>query len=338
MSVTIAEVAKRSGVSKSTVSRYLNGLYDHMGVDTRDRIAAVIAELDYRPNALARSLKQKRTHTIGAIVANILNPFSTSIIRGIEDTLQEAGFNLILCNADDDPVKERDYINMLSDKQVDGLIINTTGCNNDLIAQVNKHTPVVLIDRKVPEIDIDTVSVDSASGVRQAIDHMVHLGHRRIAMFTLPYDHVSPRLERVQAYQAALAEHGLPLREEWMVRTSIDVETISVKLQELIGVEVSGVKPTGIFCANNLITMSVVRALKTLGISVPAEVAVLGFDDWDWAELIEPPVTVIAQPVYDMGNKAASMLIKRLKSTRIAKKTAIVMFEPELIKRKSCGE
>jgi DNA-binding LacI/PurR family transcriptional regulator len=109
-------------------------------------------------------------------------------------------------------------------------------------------------------------------------------------------------------------------------------------LQELIGVKVSGVKPTGIFCANNLITMSVVRALKTLGISVPAEVAVLGFDDWDWAELIEPPVTVIAQPVYDMGNKAASMLIKRLKSTRIAKKTAIVMFEPELIKRKSCGE
>ncbi|SMD08008.1 LacI family DNA-binding transcriptional regulator [Sporomusa malonica] len=338
MSVTIAEVARRSGVSKSTVSRYLNGLYDHMGADTRDRIAQVIAELDYRPNTLARSLKQKRTHTVGAIVANILNPFSTSIIRGIEDTLQEAGFNLILCNADDDPAKERDYVNMLADKQVDGLIINTTGCNNDLIAQVNQHTPIVLIDRKVPEIGIDTVTVDSASGVRQAIDHMVRLGHRRIAMFTLPYDHVSPRLERVQAYQAALADHGLPFREDWLIRTGIEETEIIAKLQELVGVGARDDKPTGIFCANNLITMSVVRVLKKLGITVPAEVSVLGFDDWDWAELIDPPVTVIAQPVYAMGNKAASMLIKRLKAVRPSQKPATVMFEPELIKRKSCGE
>ncbi|HWR09268.1 LacI family DNA-binding transcriptional regulator [Sporomusa sp.] len=338
MPVTIAEVARRSGVSKSTVSRYLNGMYDHMGVDTRERIAQVIAELDYRPNALARSLKQKRTHTIGAIVANILNPFSTSIIRGIEDTLQEAGFNLILCNADDDPAKERDYVNMLVDKQVDGLIINTTGCNNSLIAQVNQKTPVVLIDRKAPEIDIDTVTVDSASGVRQAIDHMVSLGHRRIAMFTMPYDHVSPRLERVQAYQTALADHGLLFREEWLIRTGSAEADVAGKLQELVGAESSETTPTAIFCANNLITMSVVRALKKMKVTIPDKISVLGFDDWDWAELIEPPITVVAQPVYAMGNKAAIMLIKRLKAARPLKKPATVMFKPELIKRKSCGE
>ncbi|WP_371381814.1 LacI family DNA-binding transcriptional regulator [Sporomusa aerivorans] len=338
MPVTIAEVARKAGVSKSTISRYLNGLYDHMGADTRERISQVIAELDYRPNALARSLKQKRTYTVGAIVANILNPFSTSIIRGIEDTLKAAGFNLILCNADDDPAKERDYITMLADKQIDGLIINTTGCNNDLIAQVNRNTPVVLIDRKVPEIQVDTVTVDSAKGVRQAIDHMVSLGHRRIAMFTLPYDHVSPRLERVQAYQAAVAEHGLDFREEWLVQTDIEEVSITAKLQHILALGDKAGKPTGIFCANNLITMSVVKVLKKLGLAVPADVAVLGFDDWEWAELIEPPVTVVAQPVYEMGNKAATLLIKRLTAGRPPKKPATIMFEPELIRRKSCGE
>lgn len=337
MPVTIAEVAKLAGVSKSTVSRYLNGLYDHMGKDTKDRIGQVIAELDYRPNALARSLKQKRTHTVGAIVANILNPFSTSIIRGIEDTLQEAGFNLILCNADDDPAKERDYVNMLVDKQIDGLIINTTGCNNELIAQVNQNTPVVLIDRKVSDIGIDTVTVDSAKGVSQAIAHMVGLGHRSIAMFTLPYDHVSPRLERVQAYQAALAAHGLPFRDEWLVQTSIEDADVLSKLQALLAAAAPAAKPTGIFCANNMITMSVVKTIKKMGLSIPTEIAVLGFDDWDWAQLIDPPVTVVAQPVYDMGNKAAALLIKRL-GGRPYKKPLTILFEPQLVKRKSCGE
>lgn len=338
MAVTIAEVARIAGVSKSTVSRYLNGLYDHMGADTKERIAQVIAELDYRPNALARSLKQKRTYTVGAIVANILNPFSTSVIRGIEDTLKEADFNLILCNADDDPVKERDYVNMLVDKQIDGLIINTTGCNNELIAQVNKTIPVVLIDRKAPDIDIDTVTVDSAKGVRQAVDHMVALGHAGIAMLTLPYDHVSPRLERVQAYRNALAVHHLPFREDWLVQTSIEEEAVLSKLQDLLGSTASADKPTSIFCANNMITMSVVKAIKKMGMIIPDEIAVLGFDDWEWAQLIEPPVTVVAQPVYDMGNKAAALLIKRMKGSRSPKKPITILFEPQLLKRKSCGE
>ncbi|MBP2634668.1 MAG: kdgR 4 [Firmicutes bacterium] len=338
MSVTIAEVARIAGVSKSTISRYLNGLYDHMSIETKERIAQVIAELDYRPNALARSLKQKRTHTVGAIVANILNPFSTSVIRGIEDTLKAAGFNLILCNADDDPAKERDYVNMLVDKQIDGLIINTTGCNNELIAQVNKNIPVILIDRKAPDIDIDTVTVDSAQGVCQAVDHIVELGHKHIAMLTLPYDHVSPRIERVQAYQTALAGHGLAFREDWLVQTSADEQEVLAKLKALLAGGAGKDRPTCLFCANNMITMSVVKAIKKMSLTIPGEIAVLGFDDWEWAQLIDPPVTVVAQPVYDMGNKAAALLIKRMKGGRTLKKPIVILFEPQLLKRKSCGE
>lgn len=338
MSITITDVARQAGVSKSTVSRYLNGRYDSMGSETKERIARVIAELEYRPNALARSLKQKRTHTVGAIVANILNPFSTSIIRGIEDQCKKSGFNLILCNADDDPVKEREYIEMLTSKQIDGLIINTTGCNNGLVQEVNQSLPVVLIDRKVPEINIDTVTVDSSFGVRLAIGYLVDLGYRDIALFTLPCDHVSPRMERVQGYRAALQECGLPVREDFLVQTEIEPDALAAKLKELLDKNNGESGSLAIFGANNLMTMAVVKTLKKMGVAVPGKVAIIGFDDWEWAELIDPPITVVAQPTYDMGVKAASLLIKRIAAQKPVKKPSLIVYRPQLVARKSCGE
>lgn len=337
MPITIRDVAQQAGVSKSTISRYLNGRYECMSLETRQRIARVIAELGYRPNAVARSLKQKRTHTVGAIVANILNPFSTSIIRGVEDYCKKHGFNLILCNADDDPVKEREYIEMLTAKQIDGLIINTTGGNNPLVKEVNASVPVVLIDRKAPEMGLDTVTVDSDLGARLAIGHLVGLGHRRIAMFTLPCDQVSPRLERVRGYQAALAEYNIPFRPELLVETDTQLETVTAKVRELLA-RAPGERPTAIFGANNLMTMAIVKALKRLGVAIPRDMAVIGFDDWEWAELIDPPITVVAQPVYDMGIKAAAVLIKRIKAGKPPKKPATVVFAPQLVVRASCGE
>ncbi|MDR3588373.1 MAG: LacI family DNA-binding transcriptional regulator [Negativicutes bacterium] len=335
MPITINDVARRAGVSKSTISRYLNQRYENMSSQTREKITQVIAELDYRPNAVARSLKQKKTHTVGAIVANILNPFSTSIIRGIEDYCKKSGFNLILCNADDDPVKEKEYIAMLTDKQIDGLIINTTGHNNDIVLAVNQKLPVVLIDRKVPEINIDTVAVDNVKGAALAIEHLVRQGYSRIAMFTLPHENISPRRERVQGYRQALAAQGIPFSPEMLVETAPDVGSVTEKLKVLL----SGVaKPQAIFGMNNLMTMAVIKALRLMRVNIPSDIAVLGFDDWDWAELIEPPVTVIRQPTYQIGWKAATLLIKRAKSRGRSGKASLIVFEPELVVRKSCGE
>ncbi|WP_312561399.1 LacI family DNA-binding transcriptional regulator [Anaerospora sp.] len=335
MPVTINDVAARARVSKTTVSHYLNGRYDSMSKETRENIAQVVEELGYRPNALARSLKQKKTHTIGAIVANILNPFSTSIIRGVEDYCNQHGFSLILCNADEDPVKEREYLEVLADKQVDGLIINTTGYNNDLIKNLNLHLPVVLIDRKVPEINTDTVTSDSRKGVQLMIDHLIKLGRSEIAFFTMPYHEVSPRTERVLGYRQALASHGIACKPHLLVETILDEAAVIRAVETVLA---SPEPPAAIFGANNLMTMAVVKALKKLNISIPRDIAVVGFDDWDWAELIDPPVTVVSQPTYAMGQEAATLLIKRLKSKRNSRKPAVILFDPELVIRKSCGE
>lgn len=335
MPITINEVARDAGVSKSTVSRYLNGRYENMSAETRERIAAVIAALDYRPNALARSLKQKRTHTIGAIVANILNPFSTSVIRGVEDYCKGAGFNLILCNADEDPLKEKEYIEMLTAKQIDGLIINTTGRNNDFIETVRKELPVVLIDRKVPEISLDTVTVNNFHGASLAVDHLFRLGHRRIALFTLPYEAISPRAERVRGFREALGTHGIEFCPEFLVQTELHQETIAEKIRQMMAQDQ---RPTAIFGTNNLMTMGLIKALKRLSIRIPQDIAVIGFDDWDWAELIDPPVTVISQPTYDIGFQAASLLIKRIKSKKRPRTPSMIEYPPLLVVRKSCGE
>lgn len=335
MAVTISDIAAQAGVSKSTVSRYLNGRFECMSQDTRERISVAIAEADYRPNALARSLKQKRTHTIAAVIANILNPFSTTMIRGIEDYCQKAGYNLILCNADDKPEKERSYLEMLISKQVDGLIINTTGQNNALMQSVCSHMPVVLVDRRAPELATDTVTLDNIKGVRLLIDHLVDQGRRNIALFTLPFEAVSPRSERVRGYKEALARHDLPFRPELLVETETSEQAVQARLSALF---TSDRRPDAVFGFNNLMTMAIIKAAKAMKLIIPDDIAVIGFDDWEWAPLVQPPVTVVAQPAYAMGNKAANLLINRIQGKRQSKKPTLTVFEPELIVRSSCGE
>lgn len=335
MPVTISDIARQAGVSKSTISRYLNGRYECMSAATREKIGEVIAAADYRPNALARSLKQKRTHTIAAVVANILNPFSTSMIRGIEDFCQQAGFNLILCNADDQPDKEKSYLEMLLAKQVDGLIINTAGQNKAMLQQIAAHMPVVLVDRRVPELSCDSVTLDNRKGVAMLVDHLVGLGRRDIALFTLPFDTVSPRLDRVTGYKAALERHGIPFRAELLLETDTSQASVQAKLAKLLE---SGLRPDAVFGFNNLMTMAIIKAVRALKLSIPDDIAVIGFDDWEWASLLEPPVTVVDQPAYDMGSKAATLLIARIQGKRISKRPVVAVFEPKLIIRSSCGE
>lgn len=335
MPTTIADIAKKAGVSKSTVSRYLNERYECMSAATKERIATVIEEEDYRPNALARSLKRKKTYTIAVILANILNPFSASIIRGIEDYCQKTGFNLILCNTDDNAEKEKSYVQVLLDKQIDGLIINTTGKNNALLGSIRQNMPVVLIDRGVSKLKCDTVLVDNILGMHLLMNHLISLGHRRIAFFTMPFRGISPRSERVKGYKEALEEQNIPFQEELLVETDTSEEAVKDKLRMLFSSP--GLCPTVIFGYNNLMTMSIIKVLKKMKLAIPDEAAVVGFDDWEWAAVLEPPVTVIAQPAYAMGEKAAWLVINRFEKGNWNGKPISFIFEPKLIVRKSCG-
>ena len=339
MSVTINDVARKAEVSKSTVSQYLNGRYEFMSRETRARIKRIIEEMGYRPNALARSLKQKKTHTLAAVVSSILNPFMTNTIRGAEDFCKEAGFNLILCNADDDPRQELTYIHTLASKQIDGLIISTTGRNNEALRDLNLNgTPVVLFSRYVPEVGVDTVTVDNKLGIRLGIRHLMSLGHRKIALFVLPYHEIpaTPRRERAQAYQDLLVEYDLPSDDSWLVQIDCEESLLAEQIDKLL--QDPDNRPTAIFGANDLMTMSIVSVLVKKGIRVPQDVAVIGFDDWEWAPYLNPPVTVVAQPSYAMGRRAIERLVGRIKNQYGDVGPELEQYEPELIIRRSCGE
>lgn len=337
--MTINDVARAAGISKSTVSQYLNGRYEFMSLETRQRIKKIIEEMNYRPNALARSLKQKRTHTIAAVVSSILNPFMTNTIRGAEDYCKESGFNLILCNADDDPRQELAYIHTLASKQIDGIMISTTGRNNDALCELNRNgTPVVLFSRHVPEIGVDTISVDNRAGIGMGIRHLMAQGHRKIAFFVLPYSEspVTPRRDRAQAYKDFMREYGLPCIDEWLVETTNEEELLSGQLDRLL--QGTGPHPTALFGANDLMTMSLVRLLKNRAIRIPQDMAVLGFDDWEWAPYQLAPITVVAQPSYEMGRRATERLVQRIQGHLTDVPPALEYYEPTLIIRRSCGE
>ncbi len=339
MSVTINDVARAANISKSTVSQYLNGRYEYMSLETRQRVKQVIEKLDYRPNALARSLKQKKTHTLAAVVSSILNPFMTNTIRGAEDCCKASGFNLILCNADDDPAQELAYIHTLASKQIDGILISTTGRNNDALREMNRNgAPVVLFSRHVPEIGVDTVSVDNRAGVGLGIRHLMAYGHREIAFFVLPYSEspVTPRRDRAQAYCDFMQEYGLPFHADWLIETPNEESLLSVQLDRLL--QGAGPHPTALFGGNDLMTMSLVRLLKNRKMRIPQDMAVIGFDDWEWAPYLSTPITVVAQPSYEMGYRAAERLVQRVQNKGEALPPTLEYYEPQLIARRSCGE
>ncbi|WP_027410523.1 LacI family DNA-binding transcriptional regulator [Anoxybacteroides tepidamans] len=313
--VTMADVAKEAGVSKSTVSQYLNKRYEHMGDETREKIRLAIEKLGYRPNYIARSLKQKRTAMIGIIVANIMHGISTEISRAIEDFCHEHDMHAIVCNADDDPVKERKYIEMLRARQVDGLIIFPTGENIELYKQMEQERyPVVFVDRKVTDVNISTVVVNNKEAVYEAVSHLIKNGHRDIAMVTPPLT-IYPRMERVKGYKQALEDHNIPIKQAFMI--SAEVKNIVNHLEAMVALPK---KPTALVAANDLSFFEVMKFIKKHRILIPNDLAVIVFDNIPFASIASPTITTIAQPAYDMGKKAAELLLKQVNEERVDSK------------------
>lgn len=331
----INDVARAAGVSKTTVSRVLNGRYEFMSPETRARVEAAIEALQFNPNGVARSLKRKRTNTIGAIVANIMNPFSTAITRGIEDYCHAAGYSLIICNADDSAEKERAYVQVLRARQTDGLIINTTGQNRQLFQELaDSGFPLVLLDRKLEGVQADAVTLDNAKGTALAMAHLLGRGYRRIAIVVYPPHGLSSRTERLEGYRRALAEADIPVDDELVKIAGARPGAAREAVHELLAMRPI---PEAIFATNYLINLEVLAAVREAGLSVPRDIGIMGFDDAEWTPLLDPPLTTVAQPTYDMGRRAAELLVKRIESKR-PRKPMLHLMEPQLIVRKSCGE
>ena len=307
------DVAEHASVSITTVSHVVNNTRP-VSDGLRKRVLAAIDELGYQPNVLARSLRRGKTHTIGMIVPDSTNPFFAEVARGIEDTSFEHGYSLVLCNSDGDLQKELLYVSVLTEKQVDGILFVAAGASTEHIrACTARCMPVVVVDREIPEVAVDSVLTDNARGGAIATRHLLDLGHRRIGCVAGPSD-VTPSADRVTGYTQALAERGIPVEDRFIVKGDFQYESGYRAARQLLAL---GSRPTAIFACNDLMAVGVISAAVEMGLWVPADLSVVGFDDVRLASFANPPLTTIVQPKYEMGVIAAEMLLQRIRGPDI---------------------
>lgn len=330
--ITISDVAKHAGVSKSTVSQYLNGRYEYMSEHTRKKVEYSIRELNYRPNIIARSLSQKSTFTVGIIVANILHSFSTHIIRAIELNFNKHGFHTIVCNADDEPEKERQYIEMLMAKQVDGMIIFPTGDNLDLYEQMKKKKyPIVFMDRTIEGLGIPSILLENEQAAEMAVKALTDNGHSRIAMLTAPITrNITPRLERIDGYKKALVSRGIQVKDEYI--HSVEVEEMKVSLRNMFKLDQ---RPEAIIAGSDRVLVEILNFAKENQFVIPQDLAVIGIDDVSFANLFTPQLTTISQPTTQMANKAVELLLQQIKGDQKLSDYKTIRFGGHLNMRQS---
>ncbi len=331
---TIHDVARKAGVSSATVSHVINKSR-YVAPKTRRKVLDAIETLQYRQNAVARSLRRNRTGTIGLMISDISNPYFSDLVRGVEDAVyeREDNCNLILCNTDENPEKERLYLEVLLEKRVDGLILAPVGGNIELLQELAKSNfPLVMVDRYVPDVSADSVVVDNRSAAFALTDHLIQLGHRRIAVIMAELS-ASSIEDRVDGYREAHKDAGIALDPNLFVHSNSNIESAKHAGATLLASESA---PSAVFCTNNFMTLGMVRALNEFGIRCPEDIAIVGFDDFPLADVFHPPLTVAAQPAYEIGQEATKLLFDRVsrKGSRRATKRTL---ETSLLFRESCG-
>ncbi|HHW56148.1 LacI family DNA-binding transcriptional regulator [Thermoanaerobacter thermohydrosulfuricus] len=324
-SITIDYVAQKAGVSKTTISRYINGHYEYMSSETRERIKKVIEELDYRPNKLARSLKSNKSHLIGVLVADISNPFSSILVRGIGDVCKQHDYNIIIANTDNDPKKEKEYILSMIDQRVEGLIINTTGEIDEFLLEVgNNGMPIVLADRSIKTFKFDTVVVNNYEVTSELIKHLIDNGFMKIGFFTEEIKNISTRLERKRAFLDTCLKYLNRDVNDMIIVIDTERETSVIEgLRQLL--EKSEKEKVAAFGVNGVVLLSLLQGISKLNLKIPQDIGVCGYDDWGWAALIPPGITTISQPSYQVGVESAKRLISRIKQKRNSKPKLITL-------------
>ena len=278
---TISEVARRAGVSAMTVSRVINGT-GHTSAQTRARVEAAIDELGYVPNALARQLRSKRTKTIALVVSDISNPYFTTIARGVEDFFRGHGYSVMYCNTDEDATEEEQYLVMLIERQVDGVLLVPARSSGESFRLLASHrVPVVVIDRRVDARNVDSVRCDSVAGAHSLVEHLTDLGHERIAVLT-GSPAISTSVDRVSGARQALEEAGLSLPNELVRFGAFNYGKSNLADGHRMALDLiaaPGPLPTAVFCANNFIAFGAIRAIREAGLRVPDDISVVAFDD-----------------------------------------------------------
>lgn len=329
-SITIKDIAKAAGVSETTISRYLNKKYEYMSEKTRKKIEKVIFDLDYRPSNVARSLKSQKSRLIGAVIADIANPFSPVIIKGLSDKCEELGYTLMIAISDESCKNEQEHIEKFIDNQVEGLIINTSGNNEEYLERLNKtELPIVLLDRGISTANIDTVSTDNYRSGREAMAFLIAKGYQSIGFFVNAITN-TVREERVRAYCDVMNENHEITGDVYVVEPREPK-----KIQEALEALMKLPAPRVIFTANGLTALSILEVMKQMNYEINQEFGIICFDDLTWAKVVTPTITTIAQSSYSLGAAACLQVIEKIEKGNNAKPTSLTLFPGELIIRES---
>ncbi|MFH5880209.1 LacI family DNA-binding transcriptional regulator [Arthrobacter sp. NA-172] len=341
--VTVADVAKAAQVSKAQAARAL-GNYGAVSDDVRSRVLAAAEQLEYRPNELARSMNTGKSNTIGVVVGDIENPHFGLATRGITDTAKKSGFNVILINTDEDTAAEVDAVRVLLDKRVDGLIVAPASSveTRHLQGVQDAGRPLVLLDRSAGDLDLETMAVNMADISHESTRYLLHAGHRRIAFIsTLKTDSPyrtgmvldsSQIADRLEGMQQAYQEAGLVFPADLVRLNAGDSDSIRGVTREVL---LMPDPATALVASDGLIALSIVEAIQELGLTIPTDVSFLMYDDFAWTRLTTPPLTVIAQPVYNMGVAAAKALIRQIQG--LPPQAPAPKFTATLVRRGSVG-
>lgn len=312
---TIADVAREAGVSKATVSRFLNHRETLLTPDIATRVEVAIAALAYSPSPMAQALKRGRSRLIGLVVADVTNPFSVAVLRGAEKACQQAGYLLMLFNLGNDSSRESEAIKALAAYQVEGFILNTLGGDAGAAADAARHgKPVVLVDRRHHHMQADFVSLDNAGAMRLALRHLVEAGYRELLFVSEPIKDVSSRVEREAAFRSFVSDPQSDFKDlhgKTFESMQDDSDALDEALRSLRQ-RANGRLP-GVISSNAVVTLRVVASMARLGWRLGADLGLVGFDDTEWSPHIGPGLSTIAQPTDELGRLAAGCLIERLK-------------------------
>ena len=325
---TIKDVAALAGISYTTVSHVLNKSRP-VSEAARVKVEAAIAQLDYVPSAVARSLKAKATATIGLVLPNNINPYFAELARGIEDLCERNGYCVILCNSDDDPIKQRNYLRMLQEKRIDGLILAAVDDAAPGSEGYWPNAPLVVVDREMRGLQADLVCIDHAQGAYLATRHLLELGHRRIACINGPQS-ASVARSRQAGFERAMTEAGLTVPAHWKIASDFTADGGYRAGAALLEED----RPTAVFAGNDMLGMGLLRAAAERKLRVPAELSVIGFDDIQMCRYVYPALTTVGQSILHLGELAAGQLLERVqgKATGAPRRHVIA---PHIISRES---
>ncbi len=331
MAASIKDVAKEAGVSIATVSRVLNDI-DVVNEETKKKVLEAIKKLGYRPNIVARSLKTQKTRTIGILIPDISSQFYPEIVRGAEDVANIYGYNVMLCNSDFDTAKEKEYLRVLKEKMVDGVLYMSSSLENDILDLINElDVKTVLVETDDKNANLPSVTIDNIKATYEVTKYLIDKDIRDIAFIGVSREDNNAWEKRFTGYKNALQESNIEFREEFTYFHNLKVKTGYQGVMEMLN---KGVKPQGIVCASDEIAMGAINALRDNGLKVPEDVSVTGFNDIDLAGAFYPKLTTVYQPMYDMGSVAMRMLIKLINNKVLDEGHFVLNYK--LIERDSC--